>query len=109
MKNMKNMKKVLELLKICFYHIPSILKIYITWMLLHYISVILYNRWCVPKSWYDVLFTPVIFHTPQCKILQWVFTTSTSSINEIIIIITTSAICYITRVSSIENYKITKK
>lgn len=96
------MNKIVSRLKRCSNFVPQILKIYITWMILHYISAILYNMWCVPKTFYDVLLLPLIFHTPQCKLLQWGFTTSAGSINQIIVIIITWAISYVTRISKIK-------
>ena len=83
----KTMNQIVSRLKLYSNYVPQILKIYITWMILHYISAILYNRWCVPKTLYDAVLIPFTFHTPQCKILQWGFTTSTGSINQIIVII----------------------
>ena len=96
------MNQIVSRLKHYSNFVPQILKIYMTWMILHYISAILYNRWCAPKTLYDVLLLPLIFHTPQCKILQWAFTTSAGSINQIILIIITWAISYVTRISNIK-------
>ena len=86
-----------------FLQVPVILKIYISWMLLHYISAMLYNQWCVPKTLYDIFWLPLLYQSPQCKILQWGFTTSSGIINQIIITAISWIISYATRISSFNN------
>lgn len=71
-------------------------------MLLHYVSSMLYNRWCVPKSLYDIFWLPLLFHSPQCKILQWTFTTSSGIINKTVIALITFIISYTTSISKIQ-------
>lgn len=76
--------------------IVQLIKIYLFWMIFHYTFAILYNIWCVPRKWYDILWLPVLFHSPHCKILQWGFTTSCGTINQIVITIMTWTISYMT-------------
>ena len=83
-----------------FPRVPVILKIYISCMLLHYVSAMLYNQWCVPKTFSDILWLPLLFHSPQCKILQWGFTTSSGIINQVIITVITWLITYTTKIST---------
>ena len=86
-----------------FPQVPNILKIYISWILLHYVSAMLYNQWCVPKTLYDIFWLPLLFNSPQCKILQWGFTTSSGIINQIIITVITWVISYSTKISTFKD------
>ena len=66
-----------------FYESISFIKIYLFWNTLHYVTIQLYYKYCIPSYWYYISFTPFYTQSPHCKLLNWCFETSTKTINSI--------------------------
>jgi len=69
--------------------IYSICGIYVLWILLHYASVKLYSRYCVPSSLFGILLTPFLVPTPHCKALRWTMQQGGATIDSIWIVMGT--------------------
>lgn len=61
----------------------SFLQIYLFWTFTHFVACNLYHYWCVPKTWYYAILTPFYSQQPHCKVLDWVYTTSSKTVNSI--------------------------
>jgi hypothetical protein len=57
------------------YVICDAAKIYLLWVLLHYVASQLYIPFCSPRSFWGFIITPILAVTPQCKALRWVIHT----------------------------------
>ena len=69
--------------KQCIYSIflrKSIL-IFITWVLVHFISAHIYIYMCVPATLYGILMSPFMVDVPYCYASRWIMMKSVNSIN----------------------------
>lgn len=55
--------------------------IYLLWIGMHYGASHLYTQWCVPKTFYGFLISPLLTSTPHCQGLRWVVHTGANTIN----------------------------
>jgi len=56
-------------------------KVYILWIVIHYISVQLYVKYCVPSSIWGFITSPIVVSSPHCKAMRWVLHTGASTID----------------------------
>ena len=70
-------------------HIYNLCGIYVLWILLHFASVKLYSRYCVPSSFIGLLLTPFLVPTPHCKALRWTMHQGGSTIDSMWIVMGT--------------------
>lgn len=63
---------IIRTAKTSIYVIYDATKIYLLWVLLHYIASQLYIPFCSPRSFWGFIITPILAVTPQCKALRWV-------------------------------------
>jgi hypothetical protein len=49
--------------------------IYLLWIILHYISGILYCKYCTPESIFGFLASPVLAAAPHCRAIRWIIST----------------------------------
>lgn len=59
----------------------SIYGIYLLWILLHFGATHLYVEYCVPRSWFGLLTSPLLTSTPQCQGLRWIINNGGNQIN----------------------------
>ena len=57
-------------------------KIYLLWILVHFVSANLYTYLCAHLSWWGFFTSPFLTQTPHCKALLWLLTTSVFNIGE---------------------------
>ncbi len=50
-------------------------KIYLLWILLHYIASQIYAPICSPYSFWGFIIAPILAVTPQCRALRWIINT----------------------------------
>lgn len=55
-----------------FQWIYLITKVYILWIIIHYISVQLYVKHCVPSSLWGFITSPILVSSPHCKAMRWI-------------------------------------
>ena len=46
--------------------------IYLVYIIAHYVSTNLYQRYCTPLSWFGFLASPFATALPQCQALRWI-------------------------------------
>ena len=46
--------------------------VYLLYIVAHYVSANLYQRYCTPVSWFGFLASPFTIASPQCQGLRWV-------------------------------------
>jgi hypothetical protein len=46
--------------------------IYILWILLHFVAVYLYHKFCALTTFMGLLMSPFLVVAPHCKALRWV-------------------------------------
>jgi hypothetical protein len=56
-------------------------KVYILWIVIHYISVQLYVQHCVPSSIWGFITSPILVSSPHCKAMRWVLHTGANTID----------------------------
>jgi hypothetical protein len=56
-------------------------KVYILWIVIHYISVQLYVKYCVPSSIWGFITSPIMVSSPHCKATRWVLHTGANTID----------------------------
>lgn len=61
------------------YFVYDASKIYILWLVLHFIASQAYPPICSPYSIWGFIITPILAATPQCKALRWVINTGGST------------------------------
>jgi hypothetical protein len=89
---------VFDKIKILFH----ISKIYLLWILLHFIASQLYIKLCVPSTLWGFLISPFIVATPYCQGLRWVVYNAANIINNMWVVLGTW-IC--STILIIDNYK----
>ncbi len=52
-------------------YVYPLIMTYLLWWFLHYISVHLYVRYCVPLSFIGFFYSPIITQLPHCYALRW--------------------------------------
>ena len=70
----------------CIYMIPSDLTIkvcllYLTYVVIHYLTPYLYIQLCVPRTMLGFFLSPMMVPTPHCKAIRWMFTYTSTSID----------------------------
>jgi len=58
-----------------------ITKVYILWVIIHYISVQLYVKHCVPSSILGFITSPILVSSPHCKAMRWMLHTGANTID----------------------------
>ena len=58
-----------------------ITKVYILWIVIHYISVQLYVKHCVPSSVWGFITSPILVSSPHCKAMRWILHTGANTID----------------------------
>ena len=58
-----------------------ITKVYILWIIIHYISVQLYVKHCVPSSILGFITSPILVSSPHCKAMRWILHTGANTID----------------------------
>ena len=58
-----------------------ITKVYILWIVIHYISVQLYVKHCVPSSLWGFITSPILVSSPHCKAMRWILHTGANTID----------------------------
>ena len=61
--------------KNCIYIAYDTTKIYLLWIVIHYLASQYYVPFCSPRSIWGFIITPILAATPQCKGLRWVINT----------------------------------
>ena len=56
-------------------------KVYILWIVIHYISVQLYVKYCVPSSIWGFITSPILVSSPHCKAMRWILHTGANTID----------------------------
>ncbi len=79
------------------FQIKSMKYIYIIflWYSIHYVTPYLYIYFCVPKTFSELIVSPIKFFDPKCNVLRWLQNHSTDSIFFIQSIFTTWVITYV--------------
>ena len=71
------LETALELTK----YMYSIIKIYVLWIILHFVASHLYIYFCTPKTIIGFIMSPLMVITPQCQGLRWIIYNSGNVIN----------------------------
>lgn len=66
--------------------VTEICGVYLLWIIIHYISGILYNKICTPNTIYGFLMSPFLITTPQCQALRWTIYNGGNIINNMWIV-----------------------
>lgn len=66
----------------------TISKIYIFWILVHYISSNLYSHFCTHLSFLGLIMSPIMTISPHCKVFHWFTVNSILNINNMWVAIT---------------------
>ena len=64
-------------------------KIYLLWIILHYIASQLYIKFCVPTTVWGFLISPFIVTTPHCQGLRWIVYNAANIINNMWVVLGT--------------------
>jgi hypothetical protein len=64
-------------------------KIYLLWILLHYMASQLYIQFCVPRTFFGFFMSPLMTATPHCQSLRWVVYNAANVINNMWVILGT--------------------
>ena len=56
-------------------------KVYILWIVIHYISVQLYVKHCVPSTVWGFITSPILVSSPHCKAMRWMLHTGGTTID----------------------------
>jgi hypothetical protein len=59
----------------------GIIKLYVGWILIHYLAVHLYAKICVPTTLSGFLMSPLMAPSPHCVGLRWAINTGGASIS----------------------------
>lgn len=65
----------------------SFSKMYILWIIIHYITTNAYTYFCTPNNFWGLVKSPFMVLTPQCYTIDWISRKSRDIINEMWIII----------------------
>jgi hypothetical protein len=68
----ENMKIIYNIVVPYFQWTFVITKVYILWVIIHYVSVQLYVKYCVPSSIWGFIISPLLISSPHCKAMRWV-------------------------------------
>ncbi len=69
-----------------FYYILNISGIYLIWIFLHFIASQLYINFCVPKTLYGFIMSPLMIPAPHCQGLRWIVYNSANIITNMWVI-----------------------
>ena len=58
-------------------------KLNVFWTAMHWCSVQLYQKFCIPSTFSGYIFTPIMTQAPHCKLLIWCHTTSVDAFNSL--------------------------
>lgn len=75
------MKLVYDFTVPYFQWIYFISKVYILWIVIHYMSVQLYVKHCVPSSLWGFITSPILVSSPHCKAMRWILHTGANTID----------------------------
>ena len=92
----KHFKQVYEFTDKCssfiyktFLYLLNISGIYLIWISLHFIASQLYIYYCVPKTLYGFIMSPLMIPAPHCQGLRWVVYNSANIITNMWVILGT--------------------
>lgn len=74
-------KQVSDFVVSYFQWVYLITKVYILWIFIHYISVKLYVKYCVPSSLWGFIISPLLISSPHCKAMRWTLHTGATTID----------------------------
>jgi len=60
----------------------TLFKFYLFWILVHFSTTNLYTYLCTPMTIVGFISSPFMAITPHCKVMQWLFTISVNTINQ---------------------------
>jgi hypothetical protein len=84
-----------------FQWIYLITKVYILWIIIHYISVQLYVKHCVPSSLWGFITSPILVSSPHCKAMRWILHIGANTIDNMW---TTIGVWFSTRLLQMNEY-----
>ena len=59
------------------------IKLNMFWTAIHWVSVQLYHKLCIPSTFSGYIFTPIMTQAPHCKVLIWLHNTSIEAFNSL--------------------------
>jgi len=80
-------------------------KLNLFWTTVHWISLQLYQKFCVPTTFSGYIFTSIMTQAPHCKLFIWCHTTSIDAFNSLISVFVTFMVAVIHTYFSVD-YKI---
>jgi len=78
---LEKFKNICEIVVPYFKWIFFISKVYILWIIIHYVSVQVYVKYCVPSSIWGFLISPLLVSSPHCKAMRWVLHNGANTID----------------------------
>ena len=78
-------------------------KLNIFWTAVHWCSVQLYQKLCIPNTIYGYIFTPMMVQTPHCKMLIWFHSASIDAFNSLKTVFVAFAFAVINTYFSVDN------
>ena len=87
-----------------FYFIFCASKIYLFWILLHYVASQLYVKLCVPQTLIGFIISPLLTVTPHCQGLRWIVYNGANIISNMWVVFG-SWICTTILITATENNK----
>ena len=70
-------------------YVLSISKVYLVWILIHYVMSQCYVQFCTPPNIYGFIMSPLLSSAPHCKAMRWAIYTGANTIESMWIIIGT--------------------
>ena len=64
-------------------------KVYLFWIMVHFMISNSYSYICTPKSGYGLLTSPIRVSSPHCKGLRWAFETSGQAVDNMWLVLAT--------------------
>ena len=69
--------------------------VYFAWTFVHYVSTLLYAKFCTPYSFYGFVLSAVLVSTPQCSALRWMMYNGATKMNSMLLIISGYILAYV--------------
>ena len=80
-KKWNKMKHIYDFVVPYFQWVYLMTKVYILWIVIHYISVQLYIKHCVPSTMWGFITSPILVSSPHCKAMRWMLHTGATIID----------------------------
>jgi len=78
---LEKFKNICEIIVPYFKWIFFISKVYIIWIVIHYVSVQVYVKYCVPSSIWGFIMSPLLVSSPHCKAMRWILHNGANTID----------------------------